>query len=492
MTLSDPRTVLPSQCGFVPPYLLRRLAAADHPTMAISEHPCGHTLRIDQTFRRRRLVAPQQELLRSAAAGAVGDRWVIHSANNEEVLPGDVVRREGDPVAADPAVDEAYDWTAQVWDLYASQFNRVSFDGAGSEVTVTVHYSRDYDNAFWDGAQLVFGDGDGDIFERFTKPADVLAHEFTHGVVQFTAGLIYHGQPGALNESLADVFASMSIQRAADQTAAEASWLIGEGLFRPNIKAKALRSMLEPGTAYDDPRLGKDPQVGSMADYVDSEEDDGGVHINSGIPNRAFALAARAIGGRSWERAGQIWYAALTSTAVGSSTDFREFAEATVAAATEQFPGTQIPVDVRAAWVEVGVLETSGPVDVVDPPSNTPVSEPVVDQPASTDSATPGVPRTVAVRRSGGFTGYVRRGKLDLAADPRGDEVRGLLHRVDLQQVSMSNPAPDRFVYTVEFGEQVVTAGEQDLPPELQQVVRIVLASSSTTDDLGDPGVDLT
>ena len=237
----------------------------------------------------------------------------------------------------------------------------------GSTVTVTVHYGQDYDNAFWDGEQLVFGDGDGEIFERFTKPADVLAHEFSHGVVQYTSAFTYNGQSGALNESIADVFAAMSIQHAAGQTADQASWLIGEGLFKPDIKATALRSMLEPGTAYDDPRLGKDPQVGSMADYVDTTEDNGGVHLNSGIPNRAFALAARSVGGHSWEQTGKVWYAALTSSAVGASTDFREFADATVAAATQLFADTAVPDQVRAAWVEVGVLDGSVPVDVVEP-----------------------------------------------------------------------------------------------------------------------------
>ena len=176
-----------------------------------------------------------------------------------------------------------------------------------------VHYEQDYDNAFWDGTQLVFGDGDGQVFDRFTKPIDVLGHELSHAVTQFTADLTYEGQSGALNESVSDVFGACIKQRHLGQDAADADWLVGEGIFLPGINGRALRSMSEPGTAYDDPQIGKDPQVGSMADYVETTDDNGGVHLNSGIPNRAFVLAARAIGGESWSGAGRIWYAALTS-----------------------------------------------------------------------------------------------------------------------------------------------------------------------------------
>ena len=253
------------------------------------------------------------------------------------------------------AVDEAYASSGEVWDLFAEEFDHRSVDGRGSTLRVTVHFGRRYDNAFWDGSQLVFGDGDGEIFDRFTKPMDVMAHEFTHGVTQFSAGLIYQGQSGALNESVSDAFAAMAKQRMLGQSADQADWLIGAGLFRPGVKARALRSMLEPGTAYDDPRLGRDPQVGSMAEYIDTNEDLGGVHLNSGIPNRAFALAARSIGGPSWARAGKVWYDALTGAQVGPRTDFRGFAEATLASAEDLFGADpRVAEAVRDAWRAVG------------------------------------------------------------------------------------------------------------------------------------------
>jgi Zn-dependent metalloprotease len=166
---------------------------------------------------------------------------------------------------------------------------------------LTVHYEQNYDNAFWNGEQLVFGDGDGTIFGSFTKPIDVLGHEFTDAVTQFMAGLEYQGQPGALNESVSDCFGACLKQRVLGQTADRADWLVGQGIFLPGVHARALRDMAHPGTAYDDPTLGKDPQVGDMSDYVDTTDDNGGVHINSGIPNRAFYLAATTIGGDTWE-----------------------------------------------------------------------------------------------------------------------------------------------------------------------------------------------
>ena len=283
-----------------------------------------------------------------------GGNRVVYDAHGTETLPGTRVRDADDPATGDAAVDEAHDHAGVAWDLFADVFARPSVDGQGTPLSVTVHYGRDYDNAFWDGTQLVFGDGDGQVFDRFTKPVDVTVHEFTHGVTQFTAGLTYQGQSGALNESVSDVFASMAKQRVLGQTADQADWLIGEGLFLPDVKATALRSMLAPGTAYDDPRLGRDPQVGSMDAYVDTAEDSGGVHINSGIPNRAFALAAQAVGGHSWERPGQVWYAAITGGDVTPSTDFAGFARATVDAARRLFPDDAGGGGARDAGVAAG------------------------------------------------------------------------------------------------------------------------------------------
>jgi Thermolysin metallopeptidase, alpha-helical domain/Thermolysin metallopeptidase, catalytic domain len=497
-------------CSFVPPYLLRRLADDDRSMLPAD---VGHqTLRLDQAIRQRR----EEKSPASATAGATTEvpptRRLVHDAHQEIALPGELVRSEGQAATGDIAVDEAYDWGGEVIALFAEEFARGSFDGKGADVLITVHYAKDYDNAFWDGDQLVFGDGDGVIFERFTKPIEVMAHEFTHAVTQYTTGLRYEGQSGALNESISDVFATLTRQRALGQQVGEADWLIGVGLFRPPVQAKALRSMLHPGTAYDDPQLGKDPQVGSMADYVETLDDYGGVHINSGIPNRAFALAATGLGGYSWERVGLVWYEALTSGDVKRSTDFAGFARATVAAAERRFlDDPAVAEQVRAAWVTVGVLgERDAEVLVPHHPSSgdeslapgpgaeqpQPVqSPPTLPQPESAGTggsgprsepaASPTSPEAatvVAVQRRGGFAGLVREGRLDLQNDPHAEEVRDLLRHVDLHSISPTEPKPDRFIYTVEFGHVRVNVGEQDLTPELNRVVQIVLGSESHLD----------
>ena len=181
----------------------------------------------------------------------------------------------------------------------------------------TVHYQKGYDNAFWNGSQMVYGDGDEDLppaqrlFNRFTISMDVIGHELTHGVTQFTANLVYSNQPGALNESFSDVFGSLVRQRSLNQDVNAADWIIGKGLLTSNVNGVGLRSMKDPGTAYNDPVLGKDPQPGHMKDYVTTTQDNGGVHINSGIPNRAFYLVATAIGGFGWGETGPIWYVTL-------------------------------------------------------------------------------------------------------------------------------------------------------------------------------------
>jgi Zn-dependent metalloprotease len=201
---------------------------------------------------------------------------------------------------------------------------------------------------------MVYGDG-GRLFKpgSLTTALDVIAHELTHGVTQFTANLDYAGQPGALNESMSDVFGSMVKQYALGQTVDEADWLIGAGLLR-DPQATALRSVKDPGSAAPD-----DPQPASMADFrqlPDNEDGDwGGVHINSGIPNRAFYLAARALGGHSWDRAGRVWYDALTRR-LRPDAQFSDAARATIEAAEELFPGGAVRDRVEEAWRTVEVL----------------------------------------------------------------------------------------------------------------------------------------
>jgi Zn-dependent metalloprotease len=234
-------------------------------------------------------------------------------------------------------------------------FQRNSIDDAGMNLMGSVHYGQKYNNAFWNGHQMVFGDGDGVYFNRFTVSLDIIGHELAHGITARTANLAYSGQSGALNESVSDVFGSMLKQYNLNQEAADADWLIGEGLYTSNVRGDALRSMKAPGTAYNDPVLGKDPQPATFDDFVATISDAGGVHINSGIPNHAFYLVAVAFGGYSWEKAGQIWYATLKDSRLQPNADFKAFANLTADNALKAF-GDSAKDIVTQAWTDVGVF----------------------------------------------------------------------------------------------------------------------------------------
>ena len=341
--------------SIVPSYLLRRLAEAA-PRFPIAAEGARKTL-ISQTRSKLeranlRLSVDGDTLVVEAAPAP--DRTISDAANTED-LPGMIVRREEEPPVEDAAVNEAYEGLGATHQLFWDAFARDSIDGAALPLDATVHYGEDYDNAFWNGERMVFGDGDGEVFRGFTGSLSVIAHEMTHGVIDRTAELVYQGQSGALNESVADVFGVLAEQFAHGQTVEQATWLVGAELFTDAVQGEALRSMKAPGTAYDDDVLGKDPQPAHMRDYVETEEDNGGVHINSGIPNRAFYLVAEALGGHAWELAGRIWYLTLTGT-LSSTATFTEFAAATVAAAAAEYGEDAEEVEaVRAGWRGVGV-----------------------------------------------------------------------------------------------------------------------------------------
>jgi Zn-dependent metalloprotease len=279
----------------------------------------------------------------------------IFDAENTENLPGTLVRREGEKAKGGKTVSEAYDYSGSTYNFYKDVFKRNSIDTRGMKLDSSVHYGEDYNNAFWNGTQMVYGDGDGEIFQRFTKSIDVIGHELTHGVTQYEAALEYEGQAGALNESFSDVFGSLVKQYALKQKADKADWLIGAGLFTNKIKGIALRSMKEPGSAYNDPTIGKDPQPGHMKDYVDTSSDNGGVHINSGIPNKAFYLTAIELGGYAWERAGRIWYITLTER-LRERSNFQNAADTTSeVAGTLYGKSSREQNAVKKAWVQVGI-----------------------------------------------------------------------------------------------------------------------------------------
>ncbi|MEV1049338.1 M4 family metallopeptidase [Streptomyces sp. NPDC049916] len=344
----------PVFCTIVPPHVLDHLSRSADTRLA---DPARRTLEADGLRRNRRRMTALATAPSAPSAGAVPSkpRRTIHDCGGGTELPGRTVRAEGDKPTSDASVNRAYAGLGATFELLLSAYGRSSIDGRGLPLTGSVHYGHEYNNAFFDGEQMVFGDGDGEIFLDFTVAVDVIAHELAHGLTQYTANLRYEGQSGALNESVSDVFGALVKQYSLGQSAEQADWLIGAGLLAPRVAGEALRSMKAPGTAYDDDVLGKDPQPASMADYVETEEDNGGVHINSGIPNRAFHLLATALGGNSWERAGQIWFDVLTGGELTATADFAEFARLTVAAAGDRFGAGDEREAVLKAWSEVGV-----------------------------------------------------------------------------------------------------------------------------------------
>jgi Zn-dependent metalloprotease len=346
----------------LPPYMLKNIATKGTPAQK--------NLAIDTIKLSAQMRGQRQALADFTAAtfrvAVAGKNRVIYDAQNGSNLPGTVVRKEGDAPSADVAVNEAYDGSGATYDLYNDVYQRNSIDGNGMRLDSTVHYRQGYDNAFWDGEQMVYGDGDENLpeaerlFNRFTISIDIIGHELTHGVTQFEAKLQYFQQPGALNESMSDVFGSLVKQYHLQQTPAEADWIIGAGLLTSNVNGVGIRSMKAPGTAYDDPVLGKDPQPAHMNDYVTTVSDNGGVHINSGIPNKAFYVTALELGGHAWERAGQIWYVTLKDK-LGANSNFQDCANLTHQTAGELFGAGSIEQQaVQKGWAEVGITITGG------------------------------------------------------------------------------------------------------------------------------------
>lgn len=341
----------------IPPYILDKIAQEGSPTQRAA---ALRTKSVDNTFRALRLSSQRGRTMQRNIApviqAAPQKHRTIYTAKGSQVLPGTPVRAEGQAPTNDEAVNEAYEGLGITFDFFAEIFGRNSIDDSGMPLDATVHFGRDYNNAFWNSKHMVFGDGDGEIFNRFTNDLAVIAHELSHGVTEDEAELWYFNQSGALNESLSDVFGSLIKQFYKGQTADEADWLIGEGLFAAGINAVALRSMKDPGSAFDDPLLGKDPQPKHMNGYVYTFDDNGGVHINSGIPNHAFYQVATRIGGYTWEKAGRIWYDTLRDSRIKPNTGFTRFARVTQDIAGRLYGANSAERQaVNEGWAAVGI-----------------------------------------------------------------------------------------------------------------------------------------
>jgi Zn-dependent metalloprotease len=340
-------------CSIVPPFVFENIAMNG---TAEQREAALHHLATDATIRAARALAASRSAA-AAGAGAPREHRLIYDAHHTSTLPGTLVRSEGQGPVSDVDVNEAYGGLGDTWSLYFDVFSRNSIDDAGMDLVGSVHVGTKWNNAQWDGVQMRFGDGDGVTFNRLTIAVDIMGHELTHGVTQHTAGLLYQDQAGALNESVSDVFGSLVKQYAASprQTAANADWLIGAGVWAPGINGVALRSMKAPGTAFNDPVVGKDPQPAHMRDYLHTTLDFGGVHTNSGIPNHAFYLLAVALGGYAWDQAGHIWYQTLRDSRLKPDAQFVDFATLTADNAMRLY-GATVEAAVIDAWTQVGVF----------------------------------------------------------------------------------------------------------------------------------------
>jgi Zn-dependent metalloprotease len=311
------------------------------------------TLALDHQFRLTRAESAARSGGRTARPvtfGRVGgqpQRTIYDQRHSQSQTLGKVVRHEGQDPVADGSINHAYDGLGDTYNFYWHVLERDSIDGQGLPMLGLVHYGRRYDNAFWDNAgHMFFGDGDGTILVDTTLGIDVIGHELTHGVTQHEANLTYSGQSGALNESISDVFGIQVKQNALKQSAAQSDRQIGAHNVGSALKP-ALRSMKAPGTANEHVS-----QPADMSKFVKG----GDVHLNSGIPNRAFYVVATTLGGNSWDAAGPIWYAALCDPALSADATFQQFGRLTLKHALQSHGATSKEADaVRGGWETVKV-----------------------------------------------------------------------------------------------------------------------------------------
>lgn len=350
----------PAGCQYIPPFVLDQLEKSDQPSIAKAAKATAAPIDKARAARAKKAVSltatqAAAQLTPIAPTPTGTSRREVFDSETTAQQRKTLVRAEGDPVTPDADVTATYEYLGVVHTFFDEVLGRESIDNRGLDLIANVHYRKNYMNAYWDGDEMTLGDGDGVIFTSFAKSLDIVAHELAHGVTQFTAGLVYKNQSGALNEHFSDVFGTAITQWHLGQQADEADWLIGDEIMGPTLYGEALRSMREPGKAYDNPLLGKDPQPNHMDGLYKGTGDNGGVHINSGIPNRAFYLTAMELD--DTVAATRVWYHALQR--LGSKASFKEAVERIALSARVLVLAGHVPEGtpqiVRGAFREVGL-----------------------------------------------------------------------------------------------------------------------------------------
>jgi len=340
------------KCFIIPADVMDRLSRRED-MPAHGRQKLKDTLAVDVHIRSMRENARMMTVAAFAlapmrAAIAAAPAVAVYNSQNGQSLPGAQVN---DPVnGGDADSAQIFNVTTAVAQFYQQIFNRNSIDDAGMTMMSSEHFGQEYNNAFWNGQQMVYGDGDGQIFSDFCRGNDVVGHELTHGVTQYSLQLVYQGDAGGLNEGNSDVFGSMFRQWQAGQDVTQADWLIGSDIIGPAAKAKGytcLRNMAQPD---DQAALAPQPTTYSQ---VTPDMDP---HYSSGIPNFAFYKMCMAIGGKSWEKAGQIWYATLTGLGASPNLAMQDFANAMRNNANQMYSNdANVSGAVDQAWTAVGL-----------------------------------------------------------------------------------------------------------------------------------------
>jgi hypothetical protein len=304
-----------------------------------------------------------------------------YTAENKRTLPGKLLLQESSTEPSNnPTVNKAHQYGGEFRD-FMKLLGRNSIDGAGMDLQQTANYDKNYNNAFWNSRQMVYGDGDGKLFVGFVS-RDVVGHEMSHGITEHSSGLDYYKESGAINESFSDCMGIAYKQWKLEQspTADRSVWIIGEKgeVLGSDIKGDGLRNMMYPGTAYNDSRLGgKDPQPDNYKDRYQGGSDNGGVHINSGIMNRAFALACKEIDelgeGKTWDKPIKVLLA-VNETRAKHDTNMKQWANMAVQVAQEKY-GDKVAQAFKKAYTTVGVLDASKVED--EKPAPLPSTDPL-------------------------------------------------------------------------------------------------------------------
>lgn len=338
-------------CFIIPNDVLEKLSKDKELSDEI-RHNATSNIKISKELRKLRISTQAftntMSLSPSLTSGlSVAPAVTVYDCKNLQALPGTPV---SNPIRTrDTTVTRTYKLTKSVAEFYKKVFGRNSINDAGMTMMSSVHFGVDYNNAMWNGSQMIYGDGDNKIFTDFTLGNDVVGHELTHGVTQHTLQLKYSGDAGGLNESLSDCFGTMFRQWQAKQDVFQADWLIGHEIMGAVSISKGytcLRNMANPADVH-----ALAPQPVHYSELTPGMDP----HYTSGPPNLAFCLACKSVGGKSWEKVGQIWYGAMQGRP-SPNMKMKDFANRTRKLALKMYAANpSVAAAVDNAWKQVGL-----------------------------------------------------------------------------------------------------------------------------------------